>query len=532
MNNDKPGSHDYRPAVEKLVKEEAERLAAAKKKKASVGDPRDRDGKITSQFVQECLMANELGDGMLYAAIHKKKFLYNKSSDEMLVWTGHHWEDDIRGEALAAVENVALRYLEESQKVGNDIGQAVKNDNKEAVASLQKFQDHINKRIFRLRSDRGRINTLKFAHTNLVNPIDINGDKFNTDHYSFGCKNGVINLRTGELRPGRQDDYINKASPIEYPGIDAYSEIWDTFLNEIFGGNELMINYICRMFGYFLTGLTVERFMPIFFGANGNNGKTTLVETASYYMGPLASPIEAEMLLDQGRVKSAGSASPEIMSLRGLRFVHASETDQGRRFSISRVKWLIGSDTMFGRFLYEKKPIPFTPSHKLILLTNNKPDVSGDDNAFWEKIHLIPFLFSFVLREPKKDHERFADKYLREKLLKEAPKILAWAVRGCLQWQEQGLAPPPAVIDASKEYRRNEDLIQHWVDDCCFETKAAETTARDLYDSFRKWWETNISRKTLSQKRFGGMLGRKFQRSKSGTCRYFGIELQGDESWN
>ena len=400
---------------------------------------------------------------------------------------------------------------------------------KNKIAQLQKTQDTIYKRAFRLRSDRGRVNTLKMAHTNPVNPIDIHGDKFNTDPYLFGHKNGVIDLRTGESRPGRRDDYISKFSPVEFTGIDTPAPHWETFLNEIFDNNQSMIDYIARLFGYALTGLTVERFMPILFGADGNNGKTTLVETISEIMGPLASPIEAEMLLDQGRMKSAGSASPEIMSLRHLRLAYASETDQGRRFSISRVKWLIGSDTMFGRFLYEKQPVPFTPTHKLILLTNHKPDVSGDDNAFWEKIHLIPFPFSFVLRRLEKSHERPADKYLRQKLLNESPGILAWQVRGCLQWQEKGLAPPPVVIDASKEYRRDEDLIQHFIDDCCYESQSAETTARDLYDCFKKWWEINVSRKALSQKRFGGMMTKKFQRSKSGTYIYFGIGINDDD---
>jgi putative DNA primase/helicase len=526
-NNDKPGSdspRDYRKAVEERVKKEAAALAAAQKTKASGGDRRGGDGKITSKFVQECLSANELGDGMLYAAIHKDKYLYEKCSGEWLMWAGHHWKEDLRAKAIAAVEDVALRYLEEAQKIGNEIGLAIKDDNKELVTSLQKTQDNIYKKIFRMRSDRGRTNCLKFAHTNPVNALDVTNEKLDTNPMLFACRNGVIDLRTGKLRPGRQDDYICKSSPIEFPCIDTPAPNWEIFLKQIFDDNKSMIDYMGRLFGYGLTGLTVERFMPIFYGA-GNNGKTTFVEIISHIMGSLAAPIQAEMLLDQGRVRSSGAASPEIMALCGLRLAFASETDQGRRFSTSRVKWLIGSDTMTGRYLYDKRDVQFSPTHKLILLTNHKPDVSGDDDSFWEKIHLIPFPFSFVLRRPEKEHERPADKYLRQKLLNEAPGILAWVMRGCLSWQEKGLAPPPVVIDASKEYRRDEDLIGHFIDDCCYESKGAETTAKDLYDCFKKWWETNVSRKTLSQKKFGGMLGKKFQRSKSGTCRYFGIRL-------
>ena len=515
--------------VEEKKKTELEMLAAAqKKKKKGSHSAQHSDGKITSEFVLECLYANELGDGILFAAIHKKKFL---NDGTWMVFGDHNWKEAIIGEPKSAVEEVALQYLKEAKNIGNKISEAVDAGDKETIVSLQKIQNNLHKRVFRLRSDRGRKACLEFARINPVNGMGIEDGKFNLAPMDYGCNNGKINLYDGELEPGRSEDMISKASPIDFYGKDTPAPNWDTFLNQIFDGNQSMIDYIRRMFGYCMTGLTVERFMPIMQGS-GNNGKTTLVETVSNVFGPMAVVVRPELLLDQGRIPSSGAATPEIMVLRYTRIATASETDQGRRFSTSRVKWLIGSDSLTGRYLYEKRDVQFLPTHKLLLLTNHRPDVSGDDDSFWEKIHLIPFPLSFVLRKPEKDHERPADKYLRQKLLDEAPGILAWMVRGCLEWQERGLDPPPAVIDASREYRRDEDLIQHFVDDCCNEVKGAETTAKDLYDCFKKWWETNISRKPLSQKKFGGMLGKKFQRSKSGTCRYFGVILREDENWD
>jgi putative DNA primase/helicase len=384
MNND-----EMRRQVEARVKKEAEDLAAADKKKGSAGGDR-RDGKITSKFVQECLYANELGDGMLYAAIHKDKFLYDKSTGEWMVWAGHHWEDDIRAKSLAAVEDVALRYLEESQKVGNEIGLAVKNEDKDSVGTLQKVQENIYKKIFRVRSDRGRTNCLKFAHTNPVNGLDITSKQLDTNPWLFGCKNGVIDLRTGRLRPGRQDDYISRASSIEFLGIETPAPNWERFVSQIFNEHQSLVDYMGRVFGYSMVGKVVEHFLPILWG-RGWNGKGTLIEIIAYVMGDLASPIQSEMLLDQSHGKSAGSASPEIMGLRGLRLAYASETEQGRRFSTSKVKWLTGGDTLKGRFLYDKRDVKFKPSHTLILMTNNKPNVIEDDYAFWQRVHLVPF---------------------------------------------------------------------------------------------------------------------------------------------
>jgi len=501
---------------------------------------------ITSKFIQDCLYANELGDGMLAAALFKDQFIFNKSSDEWLSWEGHHWDRDIMALSKASVEKVAQEYLGEASKIVGRIGEAINNKDRDTQSKLQDVQEKIYKRVGRLRSERGRTNTLKFAHTNIENQISIKGDELDTNPWLLGCQNGVIDLRTGELRPGRPDDFISKASPFEYTGMDTPAPNWESFLKEILVVIEYpdnqdkepiikeyppLVEYMARLFGYGITGMTVEHFLPILYG-QGRNGKGVLIETISTILGSYMAPIQSEMLLDQGRMKNSAGPSPDIMSLRGLRIAFASETDQGRRFSTSRVKWLTGGDTLKGRYPHDKYETEFDPTHTLFLMTNSKPDVSDDDFAFWERVHLVPFELSFVERAPEKFNERPADKYLRETLLKEAPGILAWVVRGSLEWQRMGLAPPPVVIDATKEYRRDEDLLRHFIEECCIEDPGQVTTAKDLYDRFRTWWKINVSRKVLSQKKFGGMMVKKFKKSKSGTYRYFGVGLSPDWEGN
>jgi len=515
-------SSDIRKEVEERKNKEAARLDMSENQNP---DPKEKsDIKITSRFINDCLYANELGDGMLYATIQKDKFIFNQSSGAWMLWAGHYWEDDIMNESLSAVEDVALYYLKEASDLVDKIGLASKDGDKEKISELQKTQKAIYKRVERLRSDRGRNNCLKFAHTNPVNPLSIEGDIFDTNPMLFGCKNGVINLHTGKLRPGRQDEFISKSSPIEYHNLDIPAPLWEKTLQEIFKNNQKLIDYLARVFGYSLTGLTIEEFLPVFFG-QGRNGKSLIVEIISHIMGSMAAPIQSEMLLDQGGVRSSASASPDIMALKGLRLAFASETDQGRRFSTSRVKWLTGSDTLIGRYLYDKRNIKFKPTHTLILLTNHKPDVSDDDFAFWERVHLILFDLSFVNRAPEKENERLADKNLRPKLLKEASGILSWLVAGCLEWQRQGLNPPDIIVDATKEYRRNEDLLGHFLQACCYEEQFIETSATELYEVFKKWWEVNVSRKVLSQKHFGNLMVKKFHRSKSGIYKYFGVGI-------
>jgi len=517
-----PDIEAIREQVEARKKKESEMLASGDGRKSASGNGGPPE--ITPRFVRDCLYANELGDGMLYAALHKDQFIYNMSTTEWLSWAGHYWERDIMAKALASVENISQRYLTEASSLVDQIGVASKAGHKDKMQDLQKTQENIYKRVSRLRSERGRGNCLKFAHTNIENSLSIKGDELDINPWLLACLNGVIDLRTGELRPGRPEDLINKASPIEFAGIDAPAPMWEMALKQIFQNDEKLIEYIQRLLGYCTTGLCIEHFLPIFYG-QGRNGKGVILETISHVLGDLVAPIQAEMLLDQGRVKNTAGPSPDIMALRGLRIAFASETDQGRRFSTSRVKWLTGGDTLKGRYPHDKYETEFKPTHKLILMTNSKPAVADDDFAFWERVHLVPFELSFVERAPEKDNERPANKYLREKLLLEAPGILAWLVRGCMEWQRIGLDPPETVIDATREYRRDEDLMAHFIDECCYQNPDSETSAALLYDRFVEWWEDNVSRKKLSKKKFGMMMGKKFKKAKSGTYRYFGVGL-------
>ncbi len=340
----------------------------------------------------------------------------------------------------------------------------------------------------------------------------------------------MIDLRTGRLHPGRPESFISRASPIEWQGIDCPCPTWETTLREIFKNDKTLVEFLSRLFGYSITGLSIEHILPVFWGQKGRNGKGTIVETISSIMGPLATPVQAEMLLDQWRPKTASSASADIMALRGRRFVFASESDKGRNFSLSRVKWLSGGDTLTGRSPYDKYETSFTPTHTLFLLTNDKPTVKGDDASFWERLILIPFELSFVSREPVEEHERFANRHLREQLDKERPGILAWMVRGCLRWQEQGLDPPLIVKQAVRAYRRDEDLLGSYFEERCFFDPLAESKATELYSDFSDWWENNIGKKPPSQRRFGQMMAAKgFKKEKKGTYTYFGIGLIASE---
>lgn len=483
------------------------------------GDEQDggSGGGLSSSFVRKCLNANELGDGILYAHINRDKYIFCQNMDHYLAWEGHHWAMDVMERSHYAVEEVCNAYLEEISRAYDKAQKTGKEPDDSLIKNLYR-------RVSKLRSGAGRKSCLNFAHQ-CENPLSIRGEELDTKPLLLPCVNGVIDLETGLFRPGRPDDYLLKSTSVEWQGFEAECPTWEKALFEIFSENTDLVEYVQRLFGYASTGLDIEHIFPVLHG-QGRNGKTMIVETITRVLGELASPIQSEMLLDQGKARGTAGPSPDIMSLKGLRIAFASETDQGRRISPSRVKWLTGGDALKGRNPHDKYETNFLPTHTLFLLTNNKPHAPADDFAFWERVHLIPFQLSFVDREPSEENERRRDRELPSKLEKEYPGILAWLVKGCLQWQKEGLNPPPIVKEATAEYKRDEDLLADFVDECCVVGPEYEVNATDLYKEFVEWWKEAIGRNAPAQKTFGRLAGKRFEKQKrGGKYKYFGLAL-------
>lgn len=521
MNNDSEQS----PAAMTPEQMKAAVDARAKAEAAEIGTSGGNGGgEIDYKFLKQCLDCNELGDGILFAALHRDHFVLNASSQLWMRYTGHHWESDIEDRTLAAVEDAASKYLGMLPVISRKLEKYVAD--KEKTKRIKRTQDKVIKRVNRLRSDRGRRSCLKLASANQQVPLVTTADSFDLNPWLLPCSNAVIDLRLGEPIASSPSDMLLKATPTEWRGIDEPCRAFERTLLEIFERDEELIGYVHRLLGYCITGHIYEHVLPIWTG-KGRNGKGTIAESMMFVLGDLAKPIQSEMLLDQGRSRSAAAPSPDIMALKGLRCAFASESDENRKFSMSRVKWLTGGDQLTGRWPNDKYNTCFIPTHKLILLTNDLPHAPASDFAFWERVHVVPFGLSFVNREPAADNERRADLGLRQSLEVEASGILAWLVRGCLEWQRHGLNPPERVREAVRRYYQEEDILQDWIDERCTLDRYAETPASKLYFNFSDWWVRVVSgnkKKVPSQHVFGRWLSKKFKREKKGTYVYFGID--------
>jgi putative DNA primase/helicase len=178
---------------------------------------------------------------------------------------------------------------------------------------------------------------------------------------------------------------------------------------------------------------------------------------------------------------SNGDRHPtDLAGLRGARLVTATETEEGRRWAESRIKTLTGGDAISARFMRQDF-FEYTPAFKLFVTGNHKPGLRSVDEAIRRRFHLIPFGITI----PADDR----DPDLSDKLKAEWPGILEWMIEGCLQWQELGLRPSLAVVDATAAYLESEDAIAAWIDDRCDRDLSAWESSTALFSSWKAWAE-------------------------------------------
>lgn len=298
-------------------------------------------------------------------------------------------------------------------------------------------------------------------------------DQWDSDPWVINTPTGTVCLRTGELHPHRRDHYLTKLTAAG-PGA-ASCAMWMRFLDRITGKDADLQAFLQRMIGYCLTGITREHALFFMYGT-GANGKSVFLSTVAGLLGDYAKTAPASAF-----TASAVEQHPtDLAGLRGARFVTAIETEDGKWWAESKIKSLTGGDRIVARFMRQDF-FEYQPQFKLIVAGNHKPGLRNVDEAIRRRLHLVPF--NLTIPEGERDSQ------LTAKLQDEYPGILQWAIEGCLEWQRQGLNPPPIVQEATSKYLAAEDAIGRWIDDCCVRDSNCWTPGTALFASYTQWCE-------------------------------------------
>ncbi len=402
-------------------------------------------------------------------------------------------------------------------------------DQPDRIAVLQAKLDRLQRlQRWAIKSEDARRidNMIKLARSEP--PVPILHDCLDADPWLFNCDNGTLDLRTGKLRSHQREDYITKLCTVPYRS-DADCPLWENTLAKIFNQSAEVVNYVQRVCGYCLTGIVSEQMLLLCWGV-GSNGKSLFFEVLRGVMGEDYAATGARELL----MSDHHERHPTYLAdLFGRRLVTLSETREGGKINEALIKQLTGGDGIKARRMKEDL-WEFRPSHKFMIGTNHRPEVRGGDHGIWRRLRLLPFNVKFWDADKGETGppELKADKGLKDKLLAESPGILAWMVRGCMEWRRGGLREPNEVQVATSTYRNEEDIVGRFLKERCdVGEKKYHVKAGDLYTAFLAWWkESGEQDRPLSQRKFGEELtnterSRGIERRTSNGTMYDGVRL-------
>lgn len=446
-------------------------------------------------------LRTDLGNTHFFIDLYGEALRYDQSRKQWLIWREHRWEPDIKGRASEAAQLAARKRLQEAINMPSGSNPSDPND----PASVQKE----NAVKWGLQSE-GRIrieNVLALAKND--SRISVNtAYGWDANPWVIGVPNGVVELRTGLLRPGRQEDQITRHAGTKYDA-SATCPRWESFIEEVLDGDQELITFTRRALGYTLTGDVRE---DCWFGCygEGRNGKSTLFSSLHAVLGDYSYVAPFSLVADSGRGETRRDF--DIAYLQHMRFVMASETREGGVWDEERLKKLTGGDPIHAEIKHGAS-FNFYPTHKLWFMFNHQPRVRDHSTGFWRRVRLLPFLRKF---EGAAD-----DKTLDKKLEAERVGILTWLVKACLEWQAHGLTTPASVLAASKRYEEDEDPLSEFIEQR-IDAVGGGFYLRDAFFLYNQWSKANQLRNPLGRNRFGALLEtRGFRRGKKNSLPFF-----------
>lgn len=423
-------------------------------------------------------------------ALHGADMRYVPEFRSWLVWDGRRW---VRDES----DRARLLAMLTARAMGE---QAIRIQDVDEREQYQKFAVKY--------EGAGAIDAA-LKNMQMLDGVSSAAARLDANPWLLNVQNGTLDLSSCTLRPHDRGDLITKLvhHPFE-PGTKCPTFV--RFLRDVLPVE--IHGYLQQCLGYSLTGVTSEKAL-FFLHGSGNNGKSTLLDAVRQIIDEYSTGLQMELLV--AREQNSNTMS-DLADLRGARFAVTSETDEGQKLPVSRIKRLTqGMGNIKACRKYEN-PITFPETHKLWIDCNHRPSVPATDDALWRRIHLIPFETTIP--------DGMIDRDLPDKLRAESAGILAWMVYGAAKWRAAGaINKPPAVHASTVKWRTDMDRVKAWLDECA-RTDDAEgyCTVKEARGSYEEWCKAN-GEHPLGAQRFNDRLQRAGLTQER---RWMGIERQ------
>ena len=425
---------------------------------------------------------------------------YNHDIKSWLRWTGNVWEVDKDRKVQQIIEGnseVLNKIIASYDKMILDT--EGDQELKSANIKMKHTRADVKKLYNRLRSSKGVASVDELLQNREC--FVTRQDSYDKDDWLINTKDCVYKLDDDENPIHEHDKKLlcTKIMNLEINSENAQKppETWLKFLNDISNGRQDWIDYLQKVLGYCLTGDTSEQKIFFFYG-DGANGKSTLCNVVRDIFGNYAKSVRPTIIANNNKNDNVDQANSELASLPNIRLALAEEGSQGVSLDEATVKQITGGTEISTRKLYADT-FQFKPKFKLIMCTNHKPRISGNDYGIWRRVILIPF--DRIFKEEEKD------KTLADKLKKEYPQILNWIINGFYAWQSDGLDDKPKCVqDAISEYKDDENPLSDFTAICLKLDAEKEVKSGDLWKAYDLFCADEQIRNSISQTTFGKLI--------------------------
>jgi P4 family phage/plasmid primase-like protien len=399
--------------------------------------------------------ATDTGNAHRLARLLGDRMRYVSDLGTWLVWDGVRWRRDRKNVAL----DLTLHVI-------NDV-------HIHAAAQPEDDRPRWQRHGANSESARARKNMLDLAA--VLPELAVVAEELDTDPWVLVVRNGVLDLRTGELVTPDQSKLCTLQADVTYDPA-ATCPRWEEHVAFVTQRDPVLTAYLRRIAGYTLTGSTEAH---AFFSLEGTgaNGKNVFIEPLMYMLGDYATTAQAKLI-----VAGADEHATIIADLVGRRMVFVDEVPQGKRVDVERIKTLTGSTRLKGRFMRQDY-FEFPAHLKLWVAGNEQPRIKDDSDGIWRRMHRI--LFEATVPEDRK----IAD-YGRILFEEEGSGILNWCLAGLEDWRLLGsLGKPEKVSNATSALQHDEDYVAVFLDEWCEITGSAaeRVTNAALFAAFERW---------------------------------------------
>lgn len=314
--------------------------------------------------------------------------------------------------------------------------------------------------------------------------VPVSADELDRHPDLLCVENGVVDLRTGDLRPHVKEEMLTQMIELEFDP-EASCPTWMRCLSDWQPAE--FHPFIQRVAGHFLSGWThFERFYV--FQGPANSGKSTFLNTIRKMMGAYSRSANPRLVskLDEGIVRD------DLAGLQGKRLAHISEWSPRGDVDACVIKRIVTSENDVTAAFKHRNEFQFRPEFTIAIDTNSRPPIKDQSDGVWRRMVLIPF--SNVIQDVRPGE-------IESALRDEREGILAWAIEGAVQLHRRGLEIPTEISAEIDEYRSLTDPFQSFLEWAVVESEGGAIHADLLFNAY-KWFCRDAEAAPFSKQAF------------------------------